>query len=542
MIELDILESQRLEIQHKIDITKTQDERNKLGQFATPTQLALDITEYANSFIIQDTTLRFLDPAFGTGSFFSALRTSFSPSRISAVTGYEIDPVYGDAAVALWKDERLKVHIADFTKATPPAADENKANLLICNPPYVRHHYLSKAEKQRLQKKGEQITGVKLGEQTGLYGHFLLISHAWMAHSALAGWLIPSEFMDVRYGQQIKQYLLKKVTLLHIHCFKQDHVQFNDALVSSSIVWFKNAPPPVSYDVEFSYGGTLTRPEARKFIRNDELADSKKWTKIFSRQEASASKIEGRVQKYYTFEEFTSIKIKIDSIDRKSLADFFNVKRGLATGNNNFFLLTQELIKKYQLPIEFIKPVLPNPRYLLLDEVHADDKGYPLLESNLFLLDCHLPEEEVKAKYTSLWRYLQIGIETEVHKGYICSNRQPWYTQEKRPACLFLCAYMGRKNAKKDKPFRFLLNHSKATATNAYHMLYPRPFLQKALEQTPEIIQPLWQALCAIPSEILVDEGRVYGGGLHKMEPKELANVPADTVLEVLQTYRSTNW
>lgn len=34
--------------------------------------------------------------------------------------------------------------------------------------------------------------------------------------------------------------------------------------------------------------------------------------------------------------------------------------------------------------------------------------------------------------------------------------------------------------------------------------------------------------------EQLLDEGRVYGGGLHKLEPKELANVDAPAIAALL--------
>jgi len=93
---------------------------------------------------------------------------------------------------------------------------------------------------------------------------------------------------------------------------------------------------------------------------------------------------------------------------------------------------------------------------------------------------------------------------------------------------------MGR--SQNGRPFRFLLNRSAATAPNVYLMLYPRPSLSKLLKTKPALNQALWQALNQIPVDALVGEGRVYGGGLYKIEPKELGNAPAEGLVAALGT------
>jgi hypothetical protein len=90
---------------------------------------------------------------------------------------------------------------------------------------------------------------------------------------------------------------------------------------------------------------------------------------------------------------------------------------------------------------------------------------------------------------------------------------------------------MGRANNGKH-PFRFLWNRSQATAHNVYLMLYPQGRLRDALIAQPEIQARVFEALKRIKPSELVSEGRVYGGGLHKVEPKELAQIPARVVLE----------
>jgi len=501
-------EARRLALQDELDSKKASTERNRMGQFATPTRLAVDILCYAKAHLGKSEKVRFIDPAIGTGSFYSALLDVFPKTRIGAAVGYEIDPHYGVPAAELWGDMGLDIRLEDFTEAEAPE-DAVKFDLLICNPPYVRHHHIVNGKKQRLKLRVQDTCGVEINGLAGLYCYFLGLSHAWMRDGGLAGWLIPSEFMDVNYGVSVKRYLLDKVTLLHIHRFDPNDVQFGDALVSSVVVWFRKEPPPAGHEARFTYGGSLQRPKLERLVPVETLRRDPKWTRY-------------------------PMKESHEAADGPVLGDFFNIKRGLATGNNSYFILSVEEIDQRGLPMEAFKPILPSPRYLPDDEVKADEKGNPILERRSFLLDPPWTEEEIRKRYPKLWAYLEEGKTQGIAEGYLCRHRKPWYMQEDRPPAPYLCTYLGRSDKKNGRPFRFILNNSQATAANVYLMLYPKSLIEHALQDRPELKRQVWVFLNEICPKAMLGEGRVYGGGLHKLEPRELGNVPARFIPDLL--------
>jgi adenine-specific DNA-methyltransferase len=97
---------------------------------------------------------------------------------------------------------------------------------------------------------------------------------------------------------------------------------------------------------------------------------------------------------------------------------------------------------------------------------------------------------------------------------------------------------MGRGGADGKKPFRFILNRSRAIVANSYLILYPKPVLEALLVKHPEMVGLFWEALNGMTKGAMVNEGRVYGGEMHKLEPSELANVPALEILRLMENVK----
>lgn len=249
---------------------------------------------------------------------------------------------------------------------------------MICtNPPYVRNHHIPPQVKRLLQSRVAKELGITVSGLSGLYVYFMLLADRVLAKGGVAAWLIPSEFLSVNYGKAMREYLSRKVSLITIEKYETADVQFSDALVSSCIVTYRKSPP--ARDGSFTWTVVRGKFRHKVTVPYSRLSSDGKWN--FGSAFAAPTR-------------------RNASNTPRTISDYFNVKRGIATGGNSFFVLTNKQVDDYAIPSEFLKPVLPSPRFLTSNEIRSTSYGKD--NSDHFLLDCPLPPEEVKEKFPSL--------------------------------------------------------------------------------------------------------------------------------------------
>lgn len=465
----------------RLEGLRTREERYRLGQFFTPPAIAEFMADAVRD--IEPETV--LDPGVGGGVLLRAVGPG--PRRF----GLDVDPLAVElASSSLGADTELAV--GDFLDPAEWPLSSESFDAIIANPPYVRHHNLS-AEHKALAQRYSTRFGVKVSSLSGSYVYFFLEALLRLNERGRLVFITPTEFLDVRYGSALKEVLLERCEIDEVLILGTDELAFDGVLTTSAItVATKTAKPSRRFRLtEARMNGSVQRGRSVE-LSADAAPAHDAWTALLpSRAERIAGLVQGR----------TAI-----------LADYARVRRGIATGDNSFFCLTRDEVDAWGIEPEYLVPVVCGAKDLpangALDEAFRAER----IESGAraFLLFCHESKDALAG--TNVLRYIEHGESLGLPKRFNCRTRSPWYGVEQVPPPDFFATYMARHRA------RFVRNEVGARCMTSLLNVWAHPGV--SLEALRSILEDPANA------QLLREFGRTYGGGLGKIEPRDLLRLP----------------
>ena len=195
--------------------------------------------------------------------------------------------------------------------------------------------------------------------------------------------------------------------------------------------------------------------------------------------------------------------------------------RGIATGANDFFVLSDDEVAKWELDPTILRPVLTKtrevPGYVFR---RADFEALGRKGKKRWLLYLTTPVTPGTAEA----RYIQHGEVRGLHKRSLVSTRPLWYLMEQREPAPIYFTYLSRKRP------RFIYNKTKALALNVFLCIYPI----SDISSDPTALKALLAVLNSlIAKDSLRYVGRSYGGDTLKIEPREMDQLPVLNPLEL---------
>jgi adenine-specific DNA-methyltransferase len=181
--------------------------------------------------------------------------------------------------------------------------------------------------------------------------------------------------------------------------------------------------------------------------------------------------------------------------------------RGIATGANEFFLLSKSEVAKWGLPTSILRPSISRSsqikKVLITD---ADIERLIETDERVLLADLSSSQDD------AVRRYIQFGERQGFDKRYLTRMRNPWFKLESRHPAPILFGVFSRNG------FKVIRNTSNAVSLTCFHCFYPNLFGAKFIDY-------LFLYFCSrVGQDILSMEVRKYGDKLDKFEPHDLNN------------------
>ena len=459
--------------------------RKKYGQFFTPPAVARMMAKW----VIQERPRTILDPAFGLGIFYEAVKAVATNDHFSFV-GYEIDKHLLDV-LALPPQSNLRVIHGDYLESEIEYYDA-----IICNPPYMRfqkfltrHNVMPKLEKQ---------IGIRFSGYSNIASIFLIKALHELKMNGRLAFIMPYEFFNTGYGTEIKRKLLEKGLLKQIVIFSHEKEIFPDAITTVCVILCRKDGKPEAVKItHIESAGELDKLDYigdhfQALIHPNNLPPDKKWMQIIG-------------SRLYNNEEIPN--------GFCPLSFYGKVMRGIATGANKFFALSRTKADSLGIGQDNLSKCITKSNQIT-GLVFTEDNFRELvrLDKPVFCLNVKDANDE------SVRAYISYGERKGYNNRYLTKNRHPWFKVEHRRPAPLLFGVFSRGRLK------IVRNYSSAVNFTCYHSFYPNMFGTAVLDRLfVYLISDFGQRIIQLNK-------RIYGDNLDKYEPRDLNEARCPTI------------
>lgn len=473
------------------------------GGYYTPKAIADFLARWA----IQSSKTEVLEPSCGDGIFLQAAfetlveKGAQRKQASELLHAVEIDEHEGRKAVhrieALGAQPSMSLlHTGDFFAYCKEHLNHKRLfDAVIGNPPFIR--YQNFIEEQRIPAfEFMNKAGMKPNRLTNTWVPFIVASSFLLNEKGRLAMVIPAELLQVNYAADLRRFLsdyYNKITLITFKKLVFEGIQQEVVLMLAE----RNGDGRTGIrTIEIESLNDLASYEHTGFA-NSELKpmdhSTEKWTQYF-----------------LTKSEIKLLRELRANPELTEAGKVINVDVGIVTGQNRFFVLSNEQIKEYNL-IDYTLPIVGRSGHLK-GVIFSDADWQANAESNLPAHLLNLPNVPFDELPKAAREYIANGEKAELHTGFKCRIRNRWYIV---PSVWTPDAFMLRQVHAYPK---IIVNKTKTTCTDTIHRVRMRNDVKGDV-----IAAAFLNSLTFAFSEVI---GRSYGGGVLELEPNEAEKLP----------------
>ena len=474
---------------------KTVPQDRLLGRFYTPDRVAKTLVRWG----LAGEPRSVLDPSFGGCSFLRAALSCLTDLGVHnpghRVFGADIDPAAREFADSLWASGVPKANLVtdDFFSLSPGTNGIPLVDAVVGNPPYIRSQWLSPDSKRRATQALAR-SGIRLSGRSNAWAYFVAHAMRFLRANGRLVFLLPASVCFADYAAEVLELVrrdFKRSAILHI-----PQRLFPDT--EERVVVF----------LAEDYGqgpGELSRGEVADLNALERFGSDRSWMRL-NNGSAWGQLEPARL----TTEEVVDWSESTSHPNVHELGTIATIRIGLVTGANKFFIRSRARSQALEeagitsLPIVSRSGRLKTLEWTDSDQAKLDVSGSP---SRLMVV----PPDAALRGETRSW--IEHGETDGLHQRYKCRLRDPWYSIDagRRPDAFL--RYMSSRTP------TIVLNQADSRTTNSIHNLWWRTDWSDSRAYAVASCTSLFALGCEI-------FGHAYGGGVLKLEPKAVAELP----------------